>query len=85
MRHRYFIFIYFKLFYNSLILLVIKMHKMLALLVRLVYNMCVSKKGRKGNVVNVTPKLYGVTAHRLEAACGLTLEGGYPTRYCNFI
>jgi hypothetical protein len=32
--------------------------------------------------VNVTPKLYGVTAHRLEAACGLTLEGGYPTRYC---
>ena len=61
------------------------MHKMLALLVRLVYNMCVSKKGRKGNVVNVTPKLYGVKAHRLEAACGLTLEGGYPTRYCNFI
>jgi hypothetical protein len=23
--------------------------------------MCVSKKGRKGNVVNVTPKLYGVS------------------------
>jgi len=61
------------------------MQKSVALPFDLVYNISINKKGRKGNVVNVTPKLYGATAHRLEAACGLTLEGGYPTRYCNLI